>query len=281
MPDNPLTPISSGGVGFLRRLFGPAASELGEVLADRVRAYRAKNLQRILTKAEKKLEGRLIEELPLRFSIPLLEKASLEDDDALVEMWANLLADAGKEIREEHYLMQKVLSSITPGAAELLDYIVGEFHTKEDWYNELEWEEDWLRDLEKFVLKEIEPSLHEYVDTERHSDLARKVCEFPHDKPFWVFRVELPLILEDMKSAIDEGADPETYGMIVMPISYENPSLQILEREQLVERRKHEMKLPYGPLRFSFAAATSLGVELLRICQASSEEKPQVPAHDA
>jgi hypothetical protein len=266
--ENPLTPFSQGTVGLLRRLFGPAASELGEALADRVRIYRAKNLKRIIESAEAKLGNEKVEELPLRFSIPLIEKASQEDDAVLSEMWANLLASAAKEVRDDHYLMLRVLSALTPTSVELLDYIVGDFWEEEDWYNELAWEHDWLHDLEDYTKANVEPFFHE--TGKKHKDpgeLASKFFEFPHRKPFWVFRVEIPYVPKFLKKEIDEGRPIEEAGSIIAPISVEGPSLQILEREQLVVRRKHELKLEYCVLEFSYVAATPLAVDLVATCK--------------
>ena len=267
MSDNPLTPLSAGGVGLFRRLFGPAASELGEVLADRVRLYRATNLNRMLAKAEQKIATANVAELPLRFSIPLIEHASIEDDPILSDMWASLLADASKGVRDEHHLILKVLSNLTPNSAALLAFLVGDFHTAETWYDELDWEFDWLQDLEKYVKDEVEPYLYYKAWEGEHSDLAQKLFEFEHDKPYWVFKMDLPLVMPDAAQAIDAGADPEEYGEVVMSSSVEDSSLQILHREQLVERRKGSIKLKHCTLKFSYVAATALGVELVKTCK--------------
>ena len=124
MSSNPLTPLSSGLVGLCRRLFGPAASELGEFLADRVRSYRSNNLRAIITEAEKRLSNQEIGELPLRFSIPFFERSSLADEPELVEKWANLLCSAAIDFTPEHVAFVDILARLTPSEARLLDRLV-------------------------------------------------------------------------------------------------------------------------------------------------------------
>ena len=81
---------------FLAKLAGPAAEEVGLLLQDQVRLYRLQNQLRILSKAEKMLHDAKIEpsQVPLRTLVPILEGASLEDDDYLATKWAGLLASA-------------------------------------------------------------------------------------------------------------------------------------------------------------------------------------------
>src|SRR5690242_7397039 len=116
--------------------------------------------------------------MPLRLSIPLIEKASLEDAEALSEMWSPLLADTAKEVEERHYLLSKVLSSLTPQSAGLLDCIVGDFYKKEEWYDELMWEEDWLQDLEAYILKEVEPLLHGDRFEASQDEAVKRIIEY-------------------------------------------------------------------------------------------------------
>ncbi|MCY3777752.1 MAG: Abi-alpha family protein [Candidatus Aminicenantes bacterium] len=83
--------------GFFQRVLGPVANELGQLLSDHVRAYRTKNLLSISEKFDRICDERGIrytEIVPLALSIglPLLNKASYQDDDYLQERWAHLIA---------------------------------------------------------------------------------------------------------------------------------------------------------------------------------------------
>lgn len=124
MAENPLTPFSAGTVGFFRRLFGPAATELGEILADKVRSYRAKNLEKVLEAAKVRIGNEDAQELPLRFSIPFFEKASLDDDVELIERWANLLASATLDYKPEKLAFIDILARLSPAEAKLLENMV-------------------------------------------------------------------------------------------------------------------------------------------------------------
>jgi hypothetical protein len=81
---------------FLEKIAGPASEEIGLLLQDKVKLYRFKNWYKILGKAKKYLEERKIEPkaIPLRTLLPLLEGASLEDDDYLADKWAALISNA-------------------------------------------------------------------------------------------------------------------------------------------------------------------------------------------
>ncbi|MEP1421446.1 MAG: hypothetical protein ABJK59_06720 [Erythrobacter sp.] len=119
-----LEPFSQGSVGLLRRLFGPAATEIGEAFADKVRSYRKANFSAVLAKAEEKIGSAEFEELPLRFSIPFAEKASLSDDDSLTDMWATLLASAATSFEPEHISFVNILARLSPAEAKLLSSLV-------------------------------------------------------------------------------------------------------------------------------------------------------------
>ena len=263
---DPVTPFSEGAVGFVRRVFGPAATEIGETLADQVRAYRARNLRKILDRAQSKTSGRETNALPPRFSIPLLENASLEDDESLQEMWANLIENASEEIRDDHYLMRDILSNLTPNSADLLRKIVGKFHLREEWYSELSWESNWLMEIEKHCRDEIEHRLADWHNGEEGFEIAREMMGFHVEKPIWVFHVDLPAVIDDVIKRVEEGEPVSEVGIIYMPFSVENPSLNILEKNGLVLRKKHEFELTYVRVGITYAVATTFAVDFVMAC---------------
>src|SRR4051794_39873173 len=81
---------------FLAKLTGPVAEELGAILQDRVRVYRFKNQLSMLGKAQEMLLQAHVkpESVPLRLLLPLLDGASLEDEENLSTKWAALLANS-------------------------------------------------------------------------------------------------------------------------------------------------------------------------------------------
>lgn len=118
--------------GFLNKVIGDAAVELGGALHDWARVFRYKNLLRLQDKVEdihaaRKLQGRIIPIAP-RFAIPLLQAASGEDEESLQDMWAGLIANATDP--DQRITLRKIfteiLSSLEPLDAEILRYLAGQ-----------------------------------------------------------------------------------------------------------------------------------------------------------
>jgi len=118
--------------GFLNKVVGDAAAELGGAIHDWARLFRYKNLLRLQDKVEeihaaRKLQGRNIPIAP-RFAIPLLQAASEEDDESLQNMWAALIANATdpETQLEPRKIFTDILSSLEPLDAEILRYLAGQ-----------------------------------------------------------------------------------------------------------------------------------------------------------
>jgi len=115
---------------FISKIFGPAADQVGGILGDQLKYYRLKQWIRINSKAAKLLEGLNVEpsQLPIKVVLPLLEKASIEDDPDLQDMWAKLLANmslsitSGLEVR-----MIDVMSQMTNLDARIFEFMYREF----------------------------------------------------------------------------------------------------------------------------------------------------------
>jgi hypothetical protein len=54
-----LKEVASGGRGALRRAFGPALTEFGEMLSDQMKLWRFRNLLRIREKADRLISDRM------------------------------------------------------------------------------------------------------------------------------------------------------------------------------------------------------------------------------
>jgi Abortive infection alpha len=79
-----------------KRMLGPAADEIAEMMRDQVRRYRYGRQLACVQKAAKMAEdaGFTPNEVPSKLLFPLLEGASFEENEDLHTMWAALLANA-------------------------------------------------------------------------------------------------------------------------------------------------------------------------------------------
>lgn len=86
-------------LSVVRAVAGEASNELGLMISDQIKAWRLNNLIRISEKferirREKKIRSDELQSLSMSIGLPMLEKATYEDDDELQEMWANLMISA-------------------------------------------------------------------------------------------------------------------------------------------------------------------------------------------
>ncbi len=119
---------------FAATVVGPALTQLGQALGDQARLFRIRNLirisdqlERILT--EKDLNANHVRKVSLAVGLPLLEKASYQDDEVLQRMWANLLASAmeGSGADEQFSLditYVEILHQLTRLDCEVLAHVV-------------------------------------------------------------------------------------------------------------------------------------------------------------
>jgi hypothetical protein len=78
---------------FLGKLISPTVEELGLLVSENVKFLRFKNQVRILLKARDYVEKKKIKvkEVPIKILVPLLDKASLDDNEELQDKWSNML----------------------------------------------------------------------------------------------------------------------------------------------------------------------------------------------
>ena len=111
LPDIPpgsakATEVAAAANRLTQRLFGPAFTNLGEIAGDWVRSWRMANLAAISQRVDRMTERRGLDpagarRVALSVGLPLLEKASLEDDPFLQDWWAGLVAGAGAGADDE------------------------------------------------------------------------------------------------------------------------------------------------------------------------------------
>lgn len=120
---------------LMNKLFGPAAEEAGLFLGDKVRTYRLRNMLKTLGKTQEMLNKAGIEpdSVPLRTLIPLIQGASIEDDDKLSTRWAALLANAAisRHGAFSSQIFSNILSQLSPVDTLIFDKLsTGEHHFK-------------------------------------------------------------------------------------------------------------------------------------------------------
>lgn len=114
-------------VHFAKRLAGPAAEEVGLLFGDKVRLYRFEKTLEAFRRAREMVIAAGFEprEIPIKTLFPLLEGASLEDDDSLQDCWAALIANAANPAAsvEVKPAFAGILKSLSPQEAGLLNAI--------------------------------------------------------------------------------------------------------------------------------------------------------------
>jgi hypothetical protein len=108
----------------MKAMLGPATAEFAERVRDEVRLYRFGRQLELLKKAEKmaKVAGFTPKAVPIKLLFPLLEGASLEEDEELHTMWAALLVNASRPAARDQVRpgFIDVLRNLAPDEAMLL-----------------------------------------------------------------------------------------------------------------------------------------------------------------
>jgi hypothetical protein len=127
MPDPISAALAKGGLepvkGLLQRVAGPLGDEVGESLALIARPYRIKLSLKMFHKTQRMLSeaGIALQAVPPRLFLPMLEAASIEDDEDLHTKWSALLANAAASPGKVHPSYIEILKQLTPDDARFLD----------------------------------------------------------------------------------------------------------------------------------------------------------------
>lgn len=143
---------------FLGKLISPTIEEIGLLMSDNIRFLRFKNQVKILLKAKAYVEQHNIsvKEVPIKILVPLLEKASLEEDETLQDKWANMLtnmADSESNLQNQifPYLLSQISIEEYNALKEMLDKEIA-FIAKCKDYDRLVSEEKEKKEKEKIKL---------------------------------------------------------------------------------------------------------------------------------
>lgn len=126
-----LTTLTGSGAALylVKQLFGKPLQEVGEIFSDHVRAYRIRNLACVAERLQKALRDRGlpwdIKPLSTGIGLALVDAASLEDDETLQTLWANLLAnhtDPEAEVELDKDLIE-VIRQLSAIDARLMTYL--------------------------------------------------------------------------------------------------------------------------------------------------------------
>ncbi len=112
--------------GFISRYVAGSIEQGMGIFEDKLKYMRWERQVRLMQRAEQLLKeiglSQPTRPIPLKLAIPLLEAASLEDDDTLQDIWARLLVNAANAL--SHVNLQRayieILEQITPQEASIL-----------------------------------------------------------------------------------------------------------------------------------------------------------------
>src|SRR5882724_6035158 len=117
---------------FVDNVFGNAIKNGLGLVGDKLAYYRLERAIELQHKVEQRLKAKGIDAkryVPVSFGLPILEKATVEENDDLQKLWANLLTNAldpkytGNITRN----FVSILSDIEPSDARILDLVVKEY----------------------------------------------------------------------------------------------------------------------------------------------------------
>jgi len=124
--------------GFVNRLIGPSIDEIGLLFADNLKLIRFKNQVRMLLKAREyvDMKGIKIKEVPIKLLVPLLEGASLEDDENLQDKWTNMLINmVDSEANFQNHIFPYILSQVSINEFEALKSLMTEEEADREEFN--------------------------------------------------------------------------------------------------------------------------------------------------
>lgn len=153
--------------GFLQKLINPPIEELGLLVSDNIRLWRFKNQIRILEKSKKIVEKKNIniQQIPLKILVPLLDGASLEEDDDLRDNWSALIANSANNDKDIcNPIFSDILKQLSSNEARCINKMMEEKSYSDFGFYELwkEFELNWTNvyNLKRLGLIETEKDIY-------------------------------------------------------------------------------------------------------------------------
>jgi hypothetical protein len=105
------------------QLLGPAAEEVGLMLQDETKVWRFRRRLRLVKEVQRLVDesGLKVNPVATRLFFPVLDAASIEDDDDMQTRWAALIANEATKIGSVHPSFIEILRQMSPDDARLLD----------------------------------------------------------------------------------------------------------------------------------------------------------------
>lgn len=148
---------------FLSKLIMPTVEETGLLIADNIKFFRFKNQVRILLKAKEYVETRKLNtsEIPIKILVPLLENASLEEDEELQDKWAKMLTNmVDSDLNLQNQIFPYLLSQISISEYDEIKKLLkkeDEYYLKNKKYWELKKDDQFsFNQMTKDIRKEID-----------------------------------------------------------------------------------------------------------------------------
>lgn len=101
---------------FLDTIVKPGATQVGLLIGEKIQSYRIMNQVNILIKVKEYVEKRgiSISAIPLKILVPLLDHASLEEEEDLQDLWAKMLTNMlDSEENFQKHIFPYILSQIS------------------------------------------------------------------------------------------------------------------------------------------------------------------------
>tara|TARA_R110002050_G_scaffold81125_2_gene173397 strand:- start:59 stop:928 length:870 start_codon:yes stop_codon:yes gene_type:complete len=222
---------------FLGKLISPSVEETGLLIKDTIASYRFKNQIKILNKAKEYCEKNNISPKQISFKLlcPLLEYASLEENEKLQDKWSILISNlADSEQNIENHVFPYILSQISLKEFEIIEKTM---ILKKEKVNKLQQElETHLKELpekSEKIRKEIKKNESEFLVKFR---FEKKLRDLQNKKREILIEIEKQQILESNKLKEFEISNLIRLGIIKNVIkhsayanSVEFPSLEEIE----------------------------------------------------
>lgn len=166
--------------GFLDKLIMPSVEETGLLLKDKVTLWRFNNQIKMLIKAKEYCEKNSIKPkaVSMKLLVPLLENASLEEDDFLQDKWAVLLSNlVDSEQNIQNHVFPYLLGQIS-----IKEYAIIE----ETWLSKVKRVDKLNEELELLIQEKpnIEKRVYEEIDK------LKQTIPLPHDLSMTIYKLE-------------------------------------------------------------------------------------------